>query len=240
MDQPRADYDSPWKEIIEYFFPQFMTFFFPAIASEIDWSHPHEFLDKELQQVVRAAELGRHTVDKLVKVRRKDGKDVWLLIHIEVQSQVDELFERRMFVSNYRLFDRYGIPVISLGVLADGQKDWRPYCFGYCGWGSVMGLKFPTVMLMDYGVTWETLSQNSNPFAVVVMAHLKALLTQRKHRERLQWKINLVRGLYERGYKRKEIYELIRFIDWVLALPSELDEIFREELNVIEKVVSEG
>jgi hypothetical protein len=62
MAQPRADYDSPWKEIIERLFPQFMTFFFPAIHAAIDWSMPYQFLDKELQQVVRAAELGRHTV----------------------------------------------------------------------------------------------------------------------------------------------------------------------------------
>ena len=53
MAQPRADYDSPWKEIIEHFFPQFMAFFFPAISAEIDWSEHYEFLDKELQQGVR-------------------------------------------------------------------------------------------------------------------------------------------------------------------------------------------
>lgn len=84
-----------------------MLFFFPAIADEIDWNQPYEFLDKELQQVVREAEVGRHTVDKLVKVKLLGGSEVWLLIHIEVQSQVDTTFARRIFVSNYRLFARF-------------------------------------------------------------------------------------------------------------------------------------
>ena len=228
MPNPRADYDSPWKEIIESFFPQFLGFFFPAIFQEIDWNQPYEFLDKELQQVVREAEVGRHTVDKLVKVKLLGGSEVWLLIHIEVQSQVDTTFARRIFVSNYRLFDRYGIEVISLGVLADGQADWRPDGYGYGRFGSQMRLNFPVVKLLDFEAKWEYLEESRNPFAVVTMAHLKALATKRKGRERLQWKINLVKALYERGYKRKEIFELFRFIDWVLALNPALEQIFRD------------
>ena len=49
-------YDSPWKDIIEQYFPDFMSFFFPKAAEEIDWSRGYEFLDKELQKV----ESGRH------------------------------------------------------------------------------------------------------------------------------------------------------------------------------------
>ncbi len=68
-----SDYDSPWKEALERYFPQFLEFFFPQIHEEIDWSRGWTFLDKELQQVVRDAELGRRLVDKLVKVWKLDG-----------------------------------------------------------------------------------------------------------------------------------------------------------------------
>lgn len=63
-----ADYDSPWKEILEQYFPEFMAFFFPAAHAEVDWTKGYEFLDKELQQVVRDAELGRRFADKLVSI----------------------------------------------------------------------------------------------------------------------------------------------------------------------------
>ena len=51
------DYDSPWKEGMEIYFKELMEFFFPAIASEIDWNKGYEFLDKEFQSIVRDAEI---------------------------------------------------------------------------------------------------------------------------------------------------------------------------------------
>jgi hypothetical protein len=50
-----------------------MAFFFPDIDAQIDWQRGWEFLDKELQQIVRDAEVGRRFVDKLVKVWRRKG-----------------------------------------------------------------------------------------------------------------------------------------------------------------------
>lgn len=67
------DYDSPWKDILEKFFPDFLEFFFPAIHMEIDWKRSYEFLDKEFQQITKDAVQGRRLTDKLVKVWRKDG-----------------------------------------------------------------------------------------------------------------------------------------------------------------------
>ncbi|MEZ4713835.1 MAG: hypothetical protein R3A44_41990 [Caldilineaceae bacterium] len=77
------DYDSPWKDILDRYFPEFMVFFFPQAFADIDWDRGFEFLDKELQRVVREAEGDRHIVDKLVKVWLHDGEENWLLIHID-------------------------------------------------------------------------------------------------------------------------------------------------------------
>jgi len=61
------DYDSPWKEAVEHFFPEFMAFYFPDAYSQIDWSKDYAFLDNELRAVVQDAELGKRFVDKLVR-----------------------------------------------------------------------------------------------------------------------------------------------------------------------------
>jgi hypothetical protein len=45
-----------------------MAFFFPTIHAEIDWSKKYEFLDKELEKVVRQAVVTEQYVDKLVQV----------------------------------------------------------------------------------------------------------------------------------------------------------------------------
>jgi hypothetical protein len=49
MTAPRQDYDSPWKETLEAYFQEFMFFFFPLIAADIDWQRGYEFLETELQ-----------------------------------------------------------------------------------------------------------------------------------------------------------------------------------------------
>ncbi|PKO22809.1 MAG: hypothetical protein CVU38_07305, partial [Chloroflexi bacterium HGW-Chloroflexi-1] len=119
MTSPTTDYDSPWKEALEHFFEPFMAFFFPAAHAGIDWARGYAFKDKELQRVVRDASLGRRWADNLAQVWLRDGSEAWVLIHIEVQGQVDPEFPRRMYTYNYRLFDRYNRRVASLAVLGD-------------------------------------------------------------------------------------------------------------------------
>ncbi len=84
MADPADDYDSPWKSALEHAFPEFIAFYFPDADRRIDWSRGHDFLDQELRQVVRDAELGRRHVDKLVRVHNHDGREDWVYIHIEI------------------------------------------------------------------------------------------------------------------------------------------------------------
>lgn len=78
-ESERDDYDSPWKEALEYYFPEFLALFFPVIHGGIDWSRQYEFLDKELQRIVRDAALGRRYADKLAKVWSLSGQETWIL-----------------------------------------------------------------------------------------------------------------------------------------------------------------
>ncbi|MEI2781596.1 MAG: hypothetical protein V9H25_10190 [Candidatus Competibacter sp.] len=61
------------------------------------------------------------------------------------------------------------------------------------------------------------------PFAVVTQAPLKAQETAGSDQARYPAKLALARSLSRRGYHRSDILELFRFIDWVLALPEELE-----------------
>ncbi len=56
MKRVKTDqYDSPWKEAIEEYFQECLAFFFPKIHADIDWAAGYQFLDKELEKVVRQA-----------------------------------------------------------------------------------------------------------------------------------------------------------------------------------------
>ncbi|HGJ66723.1 TPA: hypothetical protein ENS27_15280, partial [bacterium] len=231
----QSDFDSPWKDILDNYFTEFMAFFFPQAYDDIDWSKGYESLDTELQQIVQDSELGKRIVDKLVKVWLNSGEESWILIHIEIQSQRETSFAKRMYIYNYRIFDRYDRFVISFAILGDEHPSWKPNRFGYEMWGFKVGIEFPIIKLLDYSNRWDELEKSQNPFAIVVMAHLKAQETSNSGEDRRKWKFYLARLLYERGYKREDIIQLLKFIDWIMKLPENLDIKFWQEVQQLEE-----
>ena len=128
-------------------------------------------------------------MDKLVKVWLKSGEERWLLIHVEVQAWKEGDFPKRMHVYNHRIFDRYDREVISLAILADDDLTWRPSRYEYGRWGFRAGTEFPIAKLLDYAPHWQALETDANPFATVVLAHLKTLETRQSPADRQAWKV---------------------------------------------------
>jgi hypothetical protein len=90
------------------------------------------------------------------------------------------------------------------------------------------------VKLLDYRQDLTQLEASTNPFAIIVLAHLTAQETRRDPEARLQAKLAVVRRLYELGYNRVQILRLFRFIDWVLRLPDELEDRFWNDWQAYE------
>ncbi len=201
----RADFDSPWKEALDYFLPAFLAFFFPRIHAAIDWPKGYEALDKELHQIARGARSNKSLADKLFKVWRLNGEEAWLLIHIEVQGEPENDFPLRMFRYNSRAFDRYNRTVVSLAVLTDEQPGWRPERFDYGDWGASTGIRFLTTKLIDWRGQEADLEASDNPFAKVVLAHLRALQTRDDLQGRSRYKLELVKGLYQHGWTAEDV-----------------------------------
>lgn len=160
MTEITANYDETWKEAIGDYFESFLTFFYPEIYQHIDWNKPPISLDKELEQITASAETEKRYADKLFQVWLLDQQEIWILVHVEVQSQYDQEFSQRMFIYNYRAFDLYHKPVISLAILGDESKSWRPNSYQYGLGDSQVKIKFSIVKLLDY--QWEDLTQSHN------------------------------------------------------------------------------
>ncbi|NMG14504.1 DUF4351 domain-containing protein [Aromatoleum bremense] len=234
MASPADDYDSPWKSAVEHAFPEFIAFYFPDADRRIDWSRGHDFLDQELRQVVRDAELGRRHADKLVRVHDHDGREDWVYIHIEIQGRRDSGFEKRMFVYNYRIFDRYDRPVASLAVLADDDPHWRPARYGFELFGCRHALDFPVAKLTDFDSRADALLADPNPFALVTAAHLHTARTRHDPQNRFEAKRRLVRLLYERDWNKQRILEFFGVLDWMMRLPKELETKLWHDIETIE------
>ena len=210
---------APWKEALEIYFTDFMEFFFPGVAHEIDWPKGYKFRDKEFQQIVRDAGLGRRYADKLVSVWSTQGEEINVMIHIEIQAARDNDFPERMYVYNYRIYDKHRKPVTSLAIRRmrrqNGIRKNFPGSNGDVLWIS----NFPLLKLKPLGKDMDALLDQANPFAMITAAHLMTQASKHDPQKRYIWKWRLTRMLYERHFSREQILNLYRFIDWLMVLP---------------------
>ena len=235
MENSNDHYDSPWKEAIEYYFAEFMAFYFPDAFAEIDWAKEHVFLDQELRAVVQDAELGTRFVDRLVRVTELCGNESLIYIHVEVQGTKQAEFAERMFVYNYRIFDRYKRPVASLAVLADEHKMWKPASYGFSVLGCRHTLEFPVAKLTDYEDQLDELLASDNAFGWITAAHILTQKTRTEDKERYNAKLRLLRILYERHWDKQRVINLFNVIDWLMQLPELLNNQVWQELETIEE-----
>ena len=98
-----------------------------------------------------------------------------------------------------------------------------------------MELTFRIAKLLDYADKVEELEASDNPFAAVVLAHLKAIETKRDPLTKKQWKLRIVKGLYKRNWTNEEIVQLFVAIDWMMELPEDLGKAFDTEMEEFEE-----
>jgi len=239
-----GDYDSAWKDVIEELFEPFLAFYFPHIHRDIDFLKGYTFLSKELRKIAPDGQVGNRYADELVKVYLKNGSTgyICIFIHVEVQGAKDTDFLTRMYVYNYRIFDKFrqeGAEVISLAILTDEDPSYRPDEYRVSRWGFELKLKIPVVKLIDYRldeVKKQELERSVNPMAMVVMAHFKSQEIKKARPEsKFSAKTDLIRQCYRRGYGKEQIKTLLKFIDWIIRLPDALEGKISDEIISIEE-----
>jgi hypothetical protein len=225
----------PWKQVFRGYLPDAMDFFFPEISKLVDWRSPPVFLDRELEQFDPDDEYGKRDAIQLVKLKLKEGKPMILLLHVAIEASKDKSFEKMVMTHALRAYDRFEQFPSSLAVLCDFDSSWRPSEYSSEVVGTRLAFRFTAFKLFDYRQRWEELESSFNPFSVVVMAYLKAEELKDDLQERKNWKFLLVRGLYEGSYSKDQIRDLFNFIDWIMVLPEESNNIFLNDLRTYEQ-----
>lgn len=239
----QPDADSAWKQALQVLLPDFLALVHPELHAAINWSEPGTSLDKELQAVTRRGRKGRRDVDVLVSLRRTDGQEQWLLVHVEVQGREQTEFARRMFTYHTRLVDRYDQPVVSLAVLTDARDGWRPDTYTHDYWGCRIAFQYPIVKVLDWRGREGELTDLANPFAQVLLAQLAVLNSHGEIEILAATQLAILRRLARAGYTYEQIGALLTFLDGVIALPEEVEarveaQLAEEEGNVMPEVMS--
>lgn len=218
----RQNWDSPWKEVIEDCLQDFLELCFPHIAEKIDWSKGYEFLDKELEKLVPHSIAKKRIMDKLVKLWGKTGTPFLALLHVEIQGNQVADFAKRVFIYDYRAYDKFDLPLTTIVILIDNNPNWRPFEHNTEFWGTKLHYQFNIVKLLDYKNKKTMLESSENPFAVVILAQLEAMNCVKLAPDmKLASKIRLLRMLYAKGFSKIKVMNILRFIDWIIQLPDE-------------------
>ena len=225
------NHDSPWKDTIEQFTRSFLEVTFPEVAAGIDWSVQPESLEQELREITPASEVGAKRVDKLLKVRLLDGTDQWLYIHIEVQMHYDPGLPKRLFVYHYRIFDKYGVSPLTLAILGDTSRKWRPTSYHYQSLGCGITFRFCICKTIDFRGKLDDPRYRHQQGLFIIAAHLGTQQHRRNPQNLFDCRFELFVKLNNEGYSPSEIRQLIRLIDWLMPLPDDLKIQFRNQLQ---------
>ena len=236
MAKNKAEFDGSWKDILDIYFEQFIAFCWPSKYHEIDWTKGYKMLDKELTKITRKSKTGKKLVDKLVEFHLKNGDAACIFLHIEVEKEPKANLPSRIFTYNTRLRDYCKCPIASLVILLDANKNRRPNIFKEELWGTSIEMHFPIIKILDFQDRIPELEASSNPFAEVILAQL-AVMKKEPPFAKLQTKTNLTRRLYKKGWKKDDLLALLEFIDWIIALPPELELQYTE---IVEKIEEES
>lgn len=224
-----TDYDTHWKEIITNLFEDFIKFFLPEAHSLINFDKPVEFLEQELHKLVADnSKKGRVLNDKLIKVYLKDGTEKWILIHIEVQSTFDVKFSRRMFVYFYRIFDQYNQEITAIAIFTGESIPRSHNKYEYSFLGTKNTYEFNSYIVKK--TRDKDLIESENPFALAVLSTKYLHKSKSDSNKRLNFKRKLIKFSKSKNYTTPQIINLLKFIDLILYLPTELEEQFIKEV----------
>jgi hypothetical protein len=230
MDKP-LNHDSPWKDTIDQFTRSFLEVTFPDVAATIDWSFKPVSLEQELHEITPASEIGAKRVDKLLKVRLLDGTVQWLYIHIEVQMHYDPDLPKRLFTYHYRIFDKYGVKPLTLAILGDTSRKWRPTSYRYQSLGCGITFRFRICKTIDFQGKLDDPRYRHQQVLFIIAAHLGTQQHRHNPRQLSDCRLELTVQFSNEGYLPLEIRQLHRLIDWLMPLPDAHKIQFRNQLQ---------
>ncbi len=205
------------KGAIELSFSGLLRFFFPEEEKNFDKKRKPFFLDKELPEIFPDIQKkgGLRVMDMLARVYLLNGGETWFLVHLELQDQMKPDFAERMLTYYYRVTDKFNVPVTAIAILTgklteEMQANRGFYTRSFLG--TEISYRYNSYHILD-NTGAELLAMN-NPFAVVVLAAQKVLLSGKiPNKELGAQRLTLAKAFLASGqYDHREIAKFLYFL----------------------------
>lgn len=224
--------DTLWKGLLDFFLIEFIQFFFPERVADKRITRVMP-LDKEFTQLIPKAYQKTRYADKLVKVIFDQEETRPVHFHIEIQGYRDQTFSKRMYVYDYRIYDRYGEEVENLAIFDRPSALPKKVTF------SRNTMRNKREMAYYYYKVWESdtafLAHHPNPIAQALLAVKEGIAVyQQSDEEILAYKIRMVMLFLSKGYTEQEDQNLFIFVTSYVKFSDPVMEIvFRDKLSEI-------
>lgn len=145
------------------------------------------------------------------------------------------MLPERMYTYQYRSWDGYQKPVISIAILADKNRTWRPSYYQRNFLGCEIKMHYLVSKMLDFAARREELETMDNPFALVILTQLAVLETPKNPHALFLKKLSLIRQLYQKNFQKNDTIQLLIFIDWIIVLPDSLMLEYENEVQQLEE-----
>ncbi len=215
------DFDGIWKEFIRDFWPVILRDFIPDLYEAADIERGAEFLDKEMHEISQEADGGSEAVskwyvDNLLKIYLKDGREEWVLLHIEVQGKGGEIISLRMFRYSCIIFLKYGKHPAAMAILTAKRpkKEGDPSIYRADVFGTKTEYSYHTVKAYKYDD--DELLASDSPVKLFIYAVKVAAKYRRSDRKKLEYMLKVMRVLKSKDWSDRDCRMFMRFLEFLM------------------------
>jgi len=132
---------------------------------------------------------------------------------------------------HHRIFDKFGVHPLTLAILGDTSRKWRPTSYHYQSLGCGITFHFRICKTIDFKGKLDDPRYRHQQVLFIIAAHLGTQQHRRNPKKLSDYRLELTVQLGNEGYSPSEIPKLIRLIDWLMPLPDALKIQFRIQLQ---------
>ena len=178
------------------------------------------FMDKDLAKLTVYVDGPAQIPDILAKIPTKSGKDVWLILHIEIQGAEGGNLPERMFYYNSSLRVQHLkklndiTDIVSFALITAKRPSGEGEYYRRESYRNKLTYEYPVLKLWE--LDGDELQRGDNPFDWALYAGKCALESGRNERLKLDYLKHLIEKLDSVGWSHDEKLSLFRFMDKLL------------------------
>ena len=224
-DESAYDFDGIWKDFVHDFWQIILRDCIPDLYDDADLEREAEFLDKEMHEISQqldgesnAVSNSKWYVDNLLKIYLKDGREEWVLLHIEIQGRGGEMISLRMFRYSCMIFLRYGRQPVALVILTAKRpkREGEPGVYRSAMFGTKTEYSYNTLMAYDFSD--EELLANDSPVHLFIYAVKIASKYRRSDEKKFEYMRKILKVLVERNWDIGTRRKFVMFLEYAMRL----------------------